>query len=473
MVGPNFHSPNAPNTSSYTKKSLPQKTAHTSGLGSAGQAQYLELGHDIPAEWWTLFHSTQLNELIAMGLNNSPTLEAAKATLKQAQENLRAQFGNLMLPNVNASLGGERLLFSGTSIDFTTPPAIFNVFTASVNVTYTLDVFGGYRRQLEGLQAQVDYERYQLIAAYLTLTSNIAATAINTAALNAEIKTTYALIAAEQGQLDILRKQLKLGGISAQSVLTQETLVAQTRATLPPLEKALAIANDSLSVLIGKLPSQSTIPTIDLTKLYLPKHIPLSIPSALVKQRPDVQASDALLHEASAQIGVATANLFPQFPLTAGYGWTATSPNQLFKSTSNIWNYGGNIVAPIFNGGALIAQKRAAVDAFDAAYAQYKQIVLQAFQNVADSLQAMQQDAIALRDQRNAEIAAYQNVRIAKQQYRLGGVSYLSLLTAQQQYQQVVINRIQAEASRYSDTVALFQSLGGGWWNKKNWGNTP
>lgn len=472
MVGPNFHSPNAPKTNGYTKKPLPEKTASTSGLGSAGRAQQLVMGKDIPGEWWTLFHSKGLNELIETGLNNSPTLEAAEATLKQAQENLRAQFGNLLLPNVNASLGGERLRFSGTSIDFNIPPSIFNVFTASVNVTYTLDVFGGYRRQLEGLQAQVDYQRYELIAAYLTLTSNIAATAVNIASLEGQIKATHQLINAEQGQLTILKKQLQLGGISAQNVLTQQTLVAQTQATLPPLEKSLAEARDSLSVLVGELPSNSVLPTIDLNQLTLPATIPLSLPSALVRQRPDVQASEALLHQASAQVGVATANLFPQFPLSASYAWQATSPNQLFKPMSNIWNYGGNIVAPIFNGGALMAERRAAIDAFDAAYAQYKQTVLSAFQNVADSLTAIEQDALALKEQRIAEIAAYKNVRIATEQYRLGGVSYLSLLTAQQQYQQTLINRIQAEAARYSDTVALFQSLGGGWWNMKDWRTT-
>lgn len=469
MVGPNFHSPAPPKTASYTKKPLPAKTVQTSGLGSAGKAQYFDPGKDIPGEWWTLFHSPELNQLIITGINNNPSLDSALATLKQAQENLRAQFGNLMLPNLSGTLGGERERFTGTSFDLSTPSETFNLFTASLNISYTVDVFGGNRRQLEALSAQVDYQQYQLIAAYLTLTSNIASTAINMASLEAEIKATHELIRIEQEQLHIIRKQLTLGGVPIQNVLTQQTLVAQTEATLPPLEKSLAEARDSMSVLIGALPSQSQIPSITLDHLNLPKHLPLSIASNLVRQRPDVQASEALLHAASAQVGVATANLFPQFPLTASYGWQSNVPSQLFLPINKLWNYGGNMVVPIFNGGALMAARRAAIDAFDAAYAQYKLTVLQAFQNVADSLQVIEHDARELKDQRNAELAAYKNMQVAKEQYRLGGIAYLSLLTAEQQYQQTLINRIQAESARFSDTVALFQSLGGGWWNRGAW----
>lgn len=285
------------------------------------------------------------------------------------------------------------------------------------------------------------------------------------ASFQAQIEVTVDLIKAEQGLLDILNKQYRLGGVSQEDVLTQQTLLEQTKATLPPLQKNLSQAKHALSTLVGVFP-EAPLPILKLDRLKLPVELPVSLPSYLVRQRPDVRASEALLHEACAQIGVATANLFPKFTITANEGWLNTSFDNLFTKRHEVWALTGKIVQPLFHGGALFAQRRAAIAAYQQTAAQYKQTVLQAFQNVADVLRGLEVDARTLQAQIKAENAARDALNLTLKQYRLGGVSYINLLNAQQQYQQTRISRIQAQALRYSDTAALFQALGGGWWHK-------
>jgi len=465
MVGPDFHPPHPPTPTTYTESPLPKKTVSTPSVSKGGKAQQFVTGPTIPAQWWYLFHSKELNQLITTGLANSPNLASAYAALREAQENLNVQIGNSLFPAFNALGSASRQLFSNASFGTTIPPTLFNLFNANVNISYTLDIFGGARRQVEALMAQVDYQQFELIAAYLTLTSNIVTTAVTIASLQAQITVTQSLLIAEENQLAIIQKQFSAGGVSKENVLTQAILVAQTRASLPPLEKSLSQNRHALSVLVGAYPN-GPLPIIDLDALQLPTHLPVSLPSNLVRQRPDIRASEALLHAANAQIGVATANLLPQLTLTGTYGWEALTPSTLFGTTTNTWNITAQITQPIFHGGALFAARRAAIAAHDQAFAQYRQTVLQAFQNVADSLRAIELDARTLHDYKAAEIDARNNLRLTTKQYRLGGVSYLNLLTAQQQYQQTIINRIQAQAARYNDTVALFQALGGGWWNQ-------
>lgn len=466
MVGPDFHPPCPPHTKSYTKPSLPNKTVSIKSGGRAGVSQRMLYSREIPAEWWTLFHSSAINQLVEKGIANSPTMASAQAKLRQAQENLNAQFGTLLFPTVAAQLSGQRQRFSDATIGGGDNTALFNLFNASVNVSYTLDVFGGSRRQIEALRAQVDYQRYQMVGTYLTLTSNIVTTALTVASFQEQITATKQLIHAQEDQLHIIEKQLHLGGASHENVLSQQTLVAQTRAQLPPLEKSLAQSRHALAVLIGCLPSETDLPQVTLSQLTLPSRLPVSLPSSLLRQRPDVQAQEALLHQASAQIGVATANLLPQFTISGTEGWSAVVPNQLFTATTNTWAYGAQIAQTVFQGGALLAKRRAAMAGFDAAVADYKQTVLKAMSNVADVLHALQDDARAFKAQKQAENAARETLFLTRKQYRLGAVSYLSLLTAEQQYQQTVIGRIQAQTLRYNDTVALFQALGGGWWNR-------
>jgi len=464
MLGPNFHSPPKPPVRSFTAHPMPKKTAATPAAGKAGKSQQFVNGQDIPADWWYLFHSKELDCLVRRGLAHSPTITAAYAALRQAQEAVNVQVGNLLFPAVNASLTGQRQKFSDATIG-TPGSSLFNLFNASVSVAYTLDVFGASRRQIESLRAQVDYQQFQLMAAYITLSANIITTAVTVASYQEQIKATKDLIRIYGKQLDIMKKQFDLGGISLQTVLTQETLVDQTRATLPPLQLGLAQQRHALDVLVGDFP-EHPLPEIHLSAITLPEHLPVSIPSNLVRQRPDVRAAEATMHAACANVGVATANLFPQFTITGNYGWEATSPGQLFSAASRVWSYGGGITQPIFHGGALFAARRQAIAAYDQAAAQYHQTVLTAFQNVADTLRALQMDARTLRERKNAEIAAKRNLTLTQQQYFLGGVSYLSLLITEQQYHQTLIATIQAEALRYNDTAALFQALGGGWWNK-------
>lgn len=465
MVGPNFHSPSAPKTNRFTEVPLPKKTASIKSAGKAGKAQYFNMGQDIPAEWWKLFHSQEINDLIQKGLENSPNLAAAQATLVQAKENVNAQVGALLFPSVTAGLNGTRQKANGASVGSASQASIFNLYNASVNVSYVLDVFGGSRRQIEALRDQVDYQRYLLEGAYLTLTANIVTTSITIASVQAQIDATNQLIREQENQLSIIRKQLTLGGASESDVLSQQTQVEQTRATLPPLMQSLTQAYHSLSVLVGDLPSDNIFNRIRLDKLNLPSQLPVSLPSSLVRQRPDIRASEALLAAASAQIGVATANLYPQLTLTGAFQYQKDTISNLINAKNLLWNYGAAIAQPIFNGGSLQAKKRAAIAGYDIAFAQYRQTVLQAFQNVADTLRALQHDAQTLRAQKAAEIAARNALFITQKQYQYGGVTYINVLNAQKQYQQTRINRIQAQAARYSDTAALFQALGGGWWN--------
>ncbi|KTD05724.1 efflux transporter outer membrane subunit [Fluoribacter gormanii] len=463
MVGPNFHSPKPPKVKKYTEKPLPKKTVST--LGKGGQAQTFITNKDIPILWWELYHSPEINQLIHMGLTNSPNLAAASAALRQAQENLKVQIGNSMWPSIDASQMVQRQRYSGLQIGIPSDSVTFNLVYTSFNLSYTLDVFGGARRQIEALKAQVDYQQFQVIATYLTLTSNIVTTSVAVASYQAQIEATVDLIKAEQGLLDVLNDQYRLGGVSKENVLTQETLLEQTKATLPPLQKSLSQAKHALSTLVGAFP-EAPLPTIQLDRLKLPAELPVSLPSNLVRQRPDVRASEALLHQACAQIGVATANLFPQFTITANEGWLNTSFTNIFTKRNEVWALTGQVMQPLFHGGALWAQRRSAIAAYQQTAAQYKQTVLQAFQNVADVLRGIETDARTLQAQIKAENAARDSLNLTLKQYRLGGVSYINLLNAQQQYQQTRISRIQAQAARYSDTAALFQALGGGWWHK-------
>jgi NodT family efflux transporter outer membrane factor (OMF) lipoprotein len=466
MVGPDFHSPKPPQTPRYTRTPVPQKTVSTPSVPRGGKSQYFVAGKDIPAEWWKLFHSPALNALIQQGLDNSPNLAAADAALRVAEETLRAQIGALLYPQVNLQMTAQRNHSSVAAFTGTSGSNLFNLYNVSVPVTYTLDVFGGLHRQIEAYLDQVDYQQYQLEAAYLTLTGNIVTTAITIASLEEQVDATLELIRLQHEQMRIVKGQFNLGGASQANVLSLEAQLAQTEASLPPLQQSLAQSRHALAVLVGSLPSEITIPKFDLDKINLPTQLPVSLPSNLVRQRPDIRSSEALLAAASAQIGVATANMLPQITLSGNYGWTSTSTGTFFNAKNTIWNFGGGLVQPIFNGGALRAQRRAAIDAYEQAAAQYKQTVLQAFQNVADALRAVQHDAEALKAQRDSELASRRSMFLTQEQFKLGGVNYVDLLTANQQYRLALIRRIQAQATRYNDTAALFQALGGGWWNQ-------
>ena len=465
-VGPDFHRPEAPKTNTYTAKVLPEKTAAAPVAG--GDAQQFVFGQDIPALWWAVFHSDALDRLIRRALEDSPTLAAAQAALREARENMRAEIGAAFFPAIDATASAEREKFSGAA--FGQPASkgsLFNLYNASVKVSYALDIFGGARREVEALRSQVDYQRFQLEGAYLTLTSNIVTAAVKEASLRAQILTTQEILKLEGEQLDLVERQLQLGGVSRSDVLAQQTQLAQTRATLPPIEKELEQTRHQLAVLVGRLPGEgAALPEFELTGLKLPQELPVSLPSSLVRQRPDIQASESLLHAASAQVGVATANLYPQITLSGSYGWESPKVSDLFQKGSSVWSLAAGLLQPVFHGGELIAKRSAAVAAYDQAAAQYRETVLQAFQNVADALRALDADATTLKAQAEAEAAAHATLDLTQKQFELGAVSYLSLLNAERQYQQTRIGLVQAQAARFADTAALFQALGGGWWNR-------
>jgi NodT family efflux transporter outer membrane factor (OMF) lipoprotein len=464
-VGPNFQRPSAPETPSYTREPLPDQTVAADVAG--GAAQRLVQGMDIPGQWWILFRSAPLNTLIEQSLKTNPSLEAAQAALRQAQESVYAQEG-FFYPNVQASFAPSRQKNATATIapTLTSGAPIFSLYTPQVSVSYTLDVWGGNRRQVESLQAQADSLRFQLEATYLTLTSNVVAAAIQEASLRAQIAATQEVIRIESEQLSLLHSQYNLGAIAMADVVAQEATLAQAQATLPPLNKQLAQQRDLLAALAGRIPSAEPDETFELAALELPLDLPVSLPSRLVEQRPDVRSAEEQLHAASAEVGVAIANQLPQITLSATGGSSATQMSQLFTSGTGFWSVAGNFLQPLFDGGTLLHRKRAADAALEQAAAQYRGTVITAFQNVADVLHALYYDAEALEAAVRAERAAESSLDIARHALQLGSISYLSLLNAEQTYQQTVIALAQARANRYADTAALFQALGGGWWNQ-------
>lgn len=463
-VGPDFVRPQLAADADYTQQAF-TRTA-LADIATGGAAQRLIAGMDIPGQWWTLFRSPELNALVEEALRANPDVSAAQAALRQANELVYADQASLF-PSVGANLSKTREKVSGASTGAASAP-ILTLSSASLNVSYAPDVFGGTRRQIESSTAQAQYQRFALEATYLTLSTNVVNTAVNLASLRDQIAATGQIIQLQSDQLDLLQAQRRLGAIADTDVLTQQTALAQTRATLAPLQKQLAQTRNQLMAYLGRLPNQDKGERFNLASLHLPQELPVSLPSALVGQRPDVRAAEAQLHEASANIGVAVANQLPQFSITGSLGSTVASGSKLFSAGSGVWGLAGAIAQPLFDAGALEHRKRAAVAAYDQSAAQYRGTVITAFQDVANVLRALEADAEALKQQVAAEHSAQASLALVQAQYRLGAVAYINLLTAQQTYQNTVLTRVQAQAVRYSDSAALFQALGGGWWNRRD-----
>lgn len=461
-VGPNFQSPTPPTDTRYS----PDPVAQTAGAPvRGGAAQRFDPNRDIPGDWWTLFHSAPLDRLVRQALAHNPDLEAAQAALRQARENLAASYGGLM-PTGGASLQSERELVSGAAFGQPKLHQTLSLVTPTLNISYALDVFGGARRQIESTAAQAEYQRFQVEAAYLTLTSNVVVAAIQEASLRGQIAATKDIITDQQKALALVRSRLDAGAASRADFLSQQAQLEQTKATLPPLQKQLAQTRDQLTALAGELPMHEVGEVFDLAHLDLPIDLPLSVPSQLVEQRPDVRAAAATLHAASANVGVAVANRLPQFNISASLGTEATGFSNVFSPASGIWTLAGGITQPLFNASQLLHKERAAVAAFDQAAAQYRGTVVRACQNVADTLRALQSDADALATQVAAERTALQSLNLSRSQFQVGAIDYQTLLNAERTWQQARIGLVQAEATRYADTAALYQSLGGGWWHR-------
>jgi NodT family efflux transporter outer membrane factor (OMF) lipoprotein len=464
-VGPDFKTPAPPDVSGYTPQPLSAETASADVPGGAAQRFLQEL--DLPAQWWTLFHSEPLDRLVEQALKANPNVRAAQAALRVAQENVYAQQG-AYFPAVTGNFSPSR---SKTATGSVSPAsasgnAIFSLFTAQLSVSYVPDVFGLNRRAVESLAAQAEAQRFQLEATYLTLSSNVVAATVQEASLRGQIAATEDIIKIETELVGLFRRQLALGQVAEVDVSAQEAALAQAEAALPPLQKQLALQRDLLTALLGRFPSEEPAETFALSDLRLPKDLPLSLPARLVEQRPDVAAANANLHSASALIGVAVANRLPNLTLSATDGSAANALSRLFTTGTGFWSIAGSVSGTIFDGGTLLHRERAARAAYDVAEAQYRSAVIIALQNVADALRALQFDANALKAAVHAERAAARTLQLTRAQLRLGAVNYLALLNAEQAYQTAQINLIQARANRLADTAALFQALGGGWWNR-------
>jgi NodT family efflux transporter outer membrane factor (OMF) lipoprotein len=466
-VGPRFERPAPPSAKDYGNASKDTKTASAPGI--AGSAQTLVAGADVPAEWWTLFGSPKLNGLVAQALKGNPDLAGARAALRQAHELYLAQWATFF-PTAQGGFDAQRAKNAvGTIANPTNLPQAnpyYNLYTAQLTVSYVPDVFGGTRRAVEAARAQSDSTRFQLEATYLTLTSNVVVTAITEAGLRGQLTATRRLLELQRQISGKVRGQRRIGTASDLDVLGQEAAEAQTAATLAPLEKQLGQTRDELTALLGKLPAEEPAESFGLDELTLPVDLPLSLPSRLVEQRPDVRQAEENLHFASAEAGVALADMLPQFVISGNLGSSALSIGDLFKTGTGFWDVGASLTQTLFDAGALLHKHRAADAALDQAGAQYRAAVIVACRNVADTLRALKSDADALAASAEAARAAKSAFDLAHRQLELGAISPVQLVNAEQADLQAELSLVQARANRYADTAALFQALGGGWWNR-------
>jgi NodT family efflux transporter outer membrane factor (OMF) lipoprotein len=456
-VGPDFQKPAAPASEGYSPAKLVSKD----------DAQTYVQGLDIPGQWWTLFRSPHLDALVQRAMQANPSLQSAQAALLQSRENLYAQEG-AFFPSLSATFEPSRNKTATRSVSFAAsqPVAYYTLITAQLSVSYAPDIWGLNRRQVENLVAQTEAQRFQLEAAYLTLTSNLVTASINEASLRAQVKATQQIILAETDLLGVLKRQYELGQVAEVDMLAQQAALAQASATLPPLQKQLNQQRDALASLLGTPPDTLIPEQFTLDDISLPKDIPVSVPAALVNQRPDVRQAEANLHAACANVGVAIANRLPLLNLTATGGSQSNYFHDLFASGNGFWTLAASLTQPVFDGGALLHKARAARAALEQSEADYRTTTLSAFQNVADSLAALQADADAVAATSRAADSAEATLRIVRLQVSLGQVAYLSILNAQQTALQAELSLVQAKASRLADTAALFQALGGGWWHR-------
>ena len=483
-VGPDFKRPAAPAASGYSPKPMPDTTASAAVL--AGEPQHFNPQADIPFDWWTLFQSPQINSLIQRAFKANPDIESAQAALRQAQESVIAQQG-FFYPTVSASYTPSRNKLAGNmggnspgiqgngSIvqTYSNPagpvfngPAYYNFHVAQLTVGYVPDVFGLNRRQVESAETQLATQKLQLEATYITLAANVVAAAIQEASVRAQIAALERIVTINREMMDVLRSQAKLGYVSGMEVAAQEFSLASAEQALIPLQKQLEQTRNLIRALAGNLPNEDVAETFDLTSLHLPQELPLSLPSKIVEQRPDVRAAEEQMHYASAQAGVAIANTLPQFAIAAGVGGMATTPDWMFRTGGGFFNLAASVSQTIFDGGTLHARSRAAEQALIQAGAQYRSTVITALQNVADTLVTIQSDADALKAAAKTELAAQTMFDLSRKQYQFGQIDYLTRLVAEQNFQLATINLVQAQTNRLGDTAALYQTLGGGWWNR-------
>jgi NodT family efflux transporter outer membrane factor (OMF) lipoprotein len=453
-VGPDYRRPDAPAVGRFTDQPLPSATT--------GDAQRFLQGRDVPARWWTTFDNAELTRRVNTALEHSPSIASAQAALRQARENALAA-GAVSFPSIDASAGVTRQKQSGAAFGGAFTFAPLTVYNASVSVSYGIDLFGGTRRAIETQAALADVQQAQTDATYLTLAANVVTASMKEASLREQLRATEEILDSQRKSLHIAEQQQQFGATSLSDTLAVRTQLASTEATLPPLRAQLAATRNQLATYLGTTPAQLELSPLQLDAITLPKDIPVSLPSALVEQRPDIRAASAQLHAATAQVGVATAAMLPQISLSGSGGSQTLHAGELFSAGTRAWSLGLGLTQPLFHGGELRHKKRAAQAGLDKALADWQQTVLVAFQNVADALQALQFDAQGLAAQISADDAASRQLALTRQQYQLGATGYLDLLNAERSYQQAHVALIQARAARLADTAALYAALGGGW----------
>jgi NodT family efflux transporter outer membrane factor (OMF) lipoprotein len=465
-VGPDFKRPALPPAAGYGQAS--EQLVSVAAPDTTGVSQRLVTGLDIPAQWWTLFQSPKLTRLVEQALHANPTLNAAEAALRQSHELYSAQW-TAYFPQVQGDAGATRSKFPSSTL---TSPTVANsttytLYTAQLSLSYAPDVFGATRRAVEAARAGVAATRFQMEATYLNLSSNVVVTAVQEASLRGQIAATQRLLQLQAQLTADVRGQRALGTASELDLLSQESAEAQTAQTLPPLQKQLGQARDALTALLGRLPSEEPEETFELSDLTLPSELPLTIPSQLIEQRPDVRQAEESMHAASAQVGVALANMLPQFAINADLGSSVLKLGQLFSPYTGFWDLGASLTQTLFDAGALLHRRRAADAVLDQAAAQYRAAVILACQNVADTLRALQADADALKASAEADRTARRTLDLAREQRGIGTISEVAVLNAEQAYQQAELMLVQAQANRYADTAGLYQALGGGWWHRQ------
>ena len=456
-VGPDFVRPDPPPVERYTREADPSAT-----IVANGREQRFDRRAKIVGDWWLLFLSARLDATVKEALSGNPGVQAAQASLRQSQDNLRAGYG-VFFPQADGSFDATRQKYSPARIGSGSPPSIFNLFTLSATVSYALDVFGAERRTVEGLKAQVDVQKATLRGTYLALTGNVVNTVIARAAYKAQINATEQIIGLQQEQVAVSEAQARAGTVPYANVLSLKSQLASFEAQLPPLKQKLSQTGHLLATLAGRTPSEYAPPHVDLGDIRLPPDLPITLPSDMVRQRPDILAAEAALHAASAEIGVATAALFPSFTLNGSYGQNNTSLDSLFWKSGNFWSMGADVSAPLFHGGTLWFRRKAAIEGYRQTLSTYRQTVLGAFAQVADTLRALEHDAEALRAQTEALRTARESLRLIQANHQAGVVNYLQVLTADSQCHQAELGFLQAQAQRLQDTVALFVALGGKW----------
>ncbi len=456
-AGPDFKRPAAPDVSDYTTSPLPTQTA--SAHTAFGEAQRFGQSATAGTEWWHAFGSAKLNALVDAGLQASPTLASAQATLRQAQETYAAQAGSTLYPQVELGAGAQRQRTNPSTLGQTGDPRVFNLYDAGIGVRYQLDLAGANRRALEALAARAEHRRYEMEGARLTLVGSIVRSAVTQAMLARQMQATQAILLAREEQLRLTQERVRLGHAQPNDALALQTEVQQTRAEIPGLRKQIQEHEHLLAVLAGRAPGTGGGPTFALEDFTLPRSLPHILPSELVRRRPDIQAAESLLHAANAEYGVAVAKLYPRIDLSANIGSQALSAGALFGGGAAVWSVIGQLTQPLFNPG-LPAEKRASLAALDAAAANYQGVVLESLRNVADVLRAVENDAETLAALAAADAAAQESEQVVARQYQLGAANYVQLLTAQQQAQQARIGLIGAQSQRLLDSAALYQALG-------------